>query len=94
MEFQDKVFLFFSIYSCKLSYIFFLGLLVPKAKGVIEFTSDIDHSFLEGLDEFSHCWLIWVFHIGHSESMKGKVRLPKLQGNRKGVFATRSPHRL
>ncbi|XP_053990792.1 tRNA (adenine(37)-N6)-methyltransferase-like [Hylaeus volcanicus] len=69
------------------------GLLVSKAKGVIEFTTDIDHSFLEGLDEFSHCWLIWVFHIGHSESIKGKVRLPKLQGNRKGVFATRSPHR-
>ncbi|PPD94755.1 hypothetical protein GOBAR_DD08215 [Gossypium barbadense] len=59
---------------------------------------------LEGLEEYSHCWIIYVFHLNtdleklwkhpSKSKFKAKVRVPRLKGGRMGVFATRSPHRL
>lgn len=51
-----------------------------------------DHS-LEGLEEFSHVWLLFHFHLNTNKGIKAKVRPPRLDGVKKGVFATRSPHR-
>jgi tRNA (Thr-GGU) A37 N-methylase len=69
---------------------------------------------LEGLEAFSHAWIIYVFHentdlhnaVGAGDEMRGqtrggqsrttsraKVRVPRLNGERRGVFATRTPHR-
>ena len=48
---------------------------------------------LENLAEFSHVWLIWVFHANTAASVKAKVAPPRLNGQRVGVFSTRSPHR-
>ncbi|XP_020873018.1 putative S-adenosylmethionine-dependent methyltransferase RcsF isoform X3 [Arabidopsis lyrata subsp. lyrata] len=58
---------------------------------------------LEGLEEYSHCWIVYVFHLNtdieklwrkpSQSKLKAKVRVPRLNGERKGVFATRSPHR-
>nr|XP_045602356.1 tRNA (adenine(37)-N6)-methyltransferase-like [Procambarus clarkii] len=54
------------------------------------------HHALEGLHEYSHVWIFFVFDqndekaLGHS---KTKVAPPRLNGERVGVFATRSPHR-
>ncbi len=46
-----------------------------------------------GLEEFSHLWLIWRFHL-HGEKWQPTVRPPRLGGNaRLGVFATRSSFR-
>ncbi len=46
-----------------------------------------------GLEEFSHLWLIWQFHL-HGEKWQPTVRPPRLGGNeRLGVFATRSSFR-
>ena len=49
---------------------------------------------LRGIEDFSHLWLIWGFHMAVRESWSPTVRPPRLGGNtRMGVFATRSPFR-
>jgi len=49
---------------------------------------------LDGLQDFSHIWLIFIFHKNDKQSYnKGKVSPPRLDGKRIGVFSTRSPHR-
>ncbi|XP_028775399.1 uncharacterized protein LOC114732266 isoform X2 [Neltuma alba] len=79
-------------------------LLVPLARASLIFnTTRVPPSSLEGLAEYSHCWVIYVFHLNtdleklwnhpSKSKFKAKVRVPRLQGGRKGVFATRSPHR-
>ncbi|KAK9275664.1 hypothetical protein L1049_022931 [Liquidambar formosana] len=79
-------------------------LLVPLARACLIFdTARVPPASLEGLGEYSHCWIIYVFHLNTdleklwkqpSESkFKAKVRVPRLKGERMGVFATRSPHR-
>lgn len=50
-----------------------------------------EHS-LEGLNDFSHIWLIYHFHRNTSHA-KAKVAPPRLEGHRIGVFSSRSPHR-
>ncbi len=50
----------------------------------------------EGIDQFSHLWLIWQFHENKTkdEIFRPQVRPPRLGGNQKiGVFATRSMYR-
>ena len=51
----------------------------------------------EGIEEFSHLWLIWQFHDNknqQSSQFRPQVRPPRLGGNKKiGVFATRSMYR-
>lgn len=51
-----------------------------------------EHS-LEGLDEFSHMWILYHFHKNDSTHIRAKVAPPRLNGLRTGVYATRSPHR-
>jgi tRNA-Thr(GGU) m(6)t(6)A37 methyltransferase TsaA len=48
---------------------------------------------LENLADYSHVWLIWIFHANTSAAVKAKVSPPRLNGARVGVFSTRSPHR-
>lgn len=53
---------------------------------------------LDGLEEFSHVWLLSVLDRNNrTESgtfaYKSKVRPPRLDGRSVGVFGTRSPHR-
>lgn len=52
----------------------------------------------EGIEAFSHLWLIWQFHDNKNQQQLDKfrpqVRPPRLGGNKKiGVFATRSMYR-
>ncbi len=45
----------------------------------------------KGLEDFSHIWIIFVFHSGMRDTWKATVRPPRLGGNsRTGVFSTRS----
>ncbi|XP_059077723.1 uncharacterized protein LOC131049196 isoform X3 [Cryptomeria japonica] len=79
-------------------------LLVPSARAcLILYSGGIPPAALEGLAEFSHCWILYVFHMNtdlsrlweqpaHS-NFRAKVKVPRLQGGKKGVLATRSPHR-
>ncbi|MCB1776211.1 MAG: tRNA (N6-threonylcarbamoyladenosine(37)-N6)-methyltransferase TrmO [Candidatus Competibacteraceae bacterium] len=49
---------------------------------------------VRGLEDFSHLWLLFVFHGLPERRWQPTVRPPRLGGNRRlGVFATRSPFR-
>lgn len=48
---------------------------------------------LEGLEAFSHVWLLWVFDRNGGEAVKAKARPPRMNGGTTGVFACRTPHR-
>lgn len=67
--------------------------LVPAATAELLLVPPYDHpDSLRGLDDCSHVWLLFHFHL--SEGWSPTVRPPRLGGNRRlGVFATRSPFR-
>lgn len=70
------------------------GMLAPASVAKLELAADLrSQGFLEGLQDFSHIWLIWQFHENENTVAKGKVYPPRLAGKKLGVFATRSPHR-
>ena len=48
---------------------------------------------LQGIEGFSHLWLVFVFHKNDNARFHAKVHPPRLGGETMGVFATRSPHR-
>jgi tRNA-Thr(GGU) m(6)t(6)A37 methyltransferase TsaA len=49
---------------------------------------------LRRLEEFSHLWVIYIFHEHGSRNWKPSIRPPRLGGAEKvGVLASRSPHR-
>ena len=53
-----------------------------------------NESAVNGLEEFSHIWLLWQFSETLREDWSPTVRPPRLGGNKRvGVFATRSPFR-
>lgn len=68
--------------------------LVKKAYAELKIRSDLQpEQALDGLNGYSHVWLIFVFHLNQSARYHAKVHPPRLGGETKGVFATRSPHR-
>ncbi len=48
---------------------------------------------LQGLEGYSHVWVVFVFHLNKSARYHAKVHPPRMNGESIGVFATRSPHR-
>lgn len=69
--------------------------LVPELTAELEIFPpwDRDEAFTE-LAQFSHIWVISVFHQAVREEWQPTVRPPRLGGNtRVGVFASRSPYR-
>ncbi|MBI4424920.1 MAG: tRNA (N6-threonylcarbamoyladenosine(37)-N6)-methyltransferase TrmO [Elusimicrobia bacterium] len=48
---------------------------------------------LEGLERFSHVWLLSYFHLNTNKKPLPKVHPPRLKGRTVGLFASRSPHR-
>ncbi|MBL92284.1 MAG: tRNA (N6-threonylcarbamoyladenosine(37)-N6)-methyltransferase TrmO [Myxococcales bacterium] len=69
--------------------------LIQQAQGWITFFPPYDQAeAFEGLDGFSHLWLLFDFHLTPNKNFQASVRPPRLGGNTKqGVFATRSPFR-
>lgn len=77
-------------------------LLVQSARAVVTLRRELSGEFFDGLTNFSHCWVLYVFHKntdiqklwdGSFQGVRGKIRVPRLDGARVGAFATRSPHR-
>lgn len=78
---------------------------IPRQPNLVEIESYIemqgvynDLNAFQGIEEFSHLWLIWQFHDNKNQQDSAKfrpqVRPPRLGGNQKiGVFATRSMYR-
>lgn len=70
------------------------SLLVEKASAFIRLEPWVQPELaLEGLQEFSHIWVIFAFHLNKSGRYHAKVHPPRLGGQTIGVLATRSPHR-
>ena len=69
--------------------------LATQAKGVIKINPDPDlKTALRSLEEFTHIWIVFVFHDHGGKDWKPSIRPPRLGGNVKvGVLASRSPHR-
>ncbi len=69
--------------------------LAPAARGRLELHAPYDdEAALTGLEDFSHLWLIFLFHQTQEQGWRPTVRPPRLGGNaRVGVFASRSPFR-
>lgn len=68
--------------------------LVKKAWARLKIRADLQpEESLQGLEGFSHVWLIWVFHQNKVARYHAKVHPPRLEGKSMGLFATRSPHR-
>jgi tRNA (adenine37-N6)-methyltransferase len=77
------------------------GLLAPHARGRIVLDRlDVGSGIeaCEGLEGFSHIWIVFVFHLNTLQKGKHgrascKIAPPALGGKKVGVLATRSPHR-
>ena len=69
--------------------------LVPEAKGILKMDPHPDFQYaLKGLEQFSHLWIIFVFHAHGGNKWKPTIRPPRLGGKVKmGVLSSRSPHR-
>lgn len=69
--------------------------LVTSATARLEMIAPYNEpSAFKGLGEFSHLWLMFVFHHTQDKGWNPTVRPPRLGGNeRVGVFATRSTFR-
>ena len=77
------------------------GDLVPSARCVLFLEKGLPRDLLSGLDRYSHCWVLYEFHANTNKSegrrnggaVKGKIRVPRLDGAPVGALATRTPHR-
>ncbi len=69
--------------------------LVASAYAEIIFDATEENKLaLRGIEEFSHLWVLFVFHGQTYSEFKPLVRPPRLGGNKSvGVYATRSPNR-
>jgi tRNA-Thr(GGU) m(6)t(6)A37 methyltransferase TsaA len=69
--------------------------LVNAAKGTITLLNEINPiDCVRELEQFSHIWLLFIFHSTQSQGWKPLVRPPRLGGNKKvGVLASRSTFR-
>ena len=85
------------------------GGLVPSSRATLVLNSNVSPEALDGLEEFSHVWITFKFHLNtntlkESKAFDGvldskkrftftaKITPPMLK-EKKGVLATRSPHR-
>ncbi len=69
--------------------------LINEAFGVIVLNEDpVLETAIQGLESFSHLWILFVFHEHGGKRWKPSIRPPRLGGAQKvGVLASRSPHR-
>lgn len=68
--------------------------MVENSRATIEFYPEIQpHFALRGIEQFSFIWVIWWFHQNSNSSYSATVSPPRLQGQKVGCLASRSPHR-
>ncbi|KAH0474689.1 MAG: uncharacterized protein KVP18_004592 [Porospora cf. gigantea A] len=65
--------------------------LVTGALGAFELASDLTADYIHGLDEFSHMWILFLFHQDEP-TLKPLVKPPRAP-SKWGALACRTPHR-
>jgi tRNA-Thr(GGU) m(6)t(6)A37 methyltransferase TsaA len=73
------------------------GILAPNSQGRIKispYRGTTPKDVLEGLEQYSHVWIVFWFHGNANKHMRAKVQPPRLNGISVGCLATRTPHRL
>lgn len=69
------------------------GSITPNSKARLTLLPHVSHHSLIGLEEYSHVWLVFVFHDNENKQIHPKVEPPRLGGSKVGLFASRTPHR-
>ncbi|KAG3006988.1 hypothetical protein JG687_00015020 [Phytophthora cactorum] len=76
------------------------GGLVENSRARITFKTSIPPASLECLEQFSHLWVLFVFHENTNlakgtpkTTFPAKIAPPRLGGKKVGLFSTRTPHR-
>ena len=70
------------------------GLVSRSSRGFLKiiFSTTPEQTTL-GLDQYTHVWVLWLFHDNGNRAVRPLVHPPRLDGEKQGVFATRTPHR-
>jgi tRNA (Thr-GGU) A37 N-methylase len=85
------------------------GALVPSSRASLVLTTNMSPEALDGLEEFSHVWITFKFHLNNNtlkeaKAFQGTVKdsqkytfkakiVPPMLKEKKGILSTRSPHR-
>jgi len=71
------------------------SMMISQAVGVLKLNPDPAYaSSLCNLDEFSHIWIIFVFHKNIEKGWRPLITPPRIEVPKQvGVFSSRSPHR-
>lgn len=71
------------------------SMMIPQARGLLKFNPDPAYrNSLQNLAEFSHLWIIFVFHKNIEKGWRPLITPPRIDAPKQvGVFASRSPHR-
>ncbi len=69
--------------------------LVPSARAQLKLVGEANTPLtVEGLEQFSHLWILFLFDQNIEQGWKSRVRPPRLGGNQRiGVFASRATFR-
>ena len=70
------------------------GLVKSATASIVLANNEFNKLSIRGIEDFSHLWVVFVFHQQHYQNTKPLVNPPRLGGKTSvGVFATRSPNR-
>ena len=70
------------------------GLVKSATASIVLVHNEHNKLSIRGLEDFSHLWVLFMFHRQHYQHAKPLVNPPRLGGKTSvGVFATRSPNR-
>ena len=70
------------------------GLVTSATASIVLPNNEYNKLAIRGLADFSHLWVMFIFHRQHYQKSKPLVNPPRLGGKTSvGVFATRSPNR-
>ncbi|CEG40534.1 RxLR-like protein [Plasmopara halstedii] len=76
------------------------GGLVRNSRARIKFKTNISPASFESLEQFSHMWVLFIFHKNTNlaktttkTTFPAKIAPPRLGGKKVGIFSTRTPHR-